>query len=246
MQNASFTWCDLSAYQPGKARSFYSNLFGWSYNKTKDAEGTSYWIGSTPKGEAAGLFEMPDKFKQIQLPSFWMPYIRVEDIGTTIEMAKTVGAIVEVEPTAFDELSKIALVRDPLGAGFTLYEGPDLGGRKEIPGHMVWNALYVSDAKSVIPFYRNLLGWDLKRESEGHYSIRNHGGETISAIYEVGEEIRGKYQFWANHFQVDDIVEACRLVHQEGGKVIYKDDHIGRPTVLCYDMDGAAFFLTTG
>lgn len=177
MAKGDFVWCDLSTFRVGTALEFYERLLGWSYIAISQLDGAPYQIASTEQGEAAGLFEMPEKFRRIGMPSFWMSYIQVGDMDSTVELAKGMGGKVEVGPVPFDEDSSIALIRDPLGAGFTIYQGAALRPRESAagPGRMIWNALYVSDAEAVTGFYETLFGWRISQDSglANTRSVRN-------------------------------------------------------------------------
>ena len=245
MAHGDFVWCDLSTFHVAGTRAFYGSLFGWRYETTNQPDGTPYHIASTGGREAAAVFEMPERFQVMGLPSFWMSYIAVDDIDAAVDTARTLGGKVEVEPMAFGDAEQIALVRDPLGAGFTLYQGSGLTPRpaKAAPGQMAWNALYVSDLLAVRTFYEALFGWQIADDpaQPGTATVRNASGTDISAIHEVDDALRGKDQFWGVHFAVADTDAAKADITAAGGQVIYED--ADGPTILARDADGAAFFI---
>jgi len=247
MAKGDLVWCDLSAFRAAEAKDFYTRLFGWTYHRLTQPDGSPYEVASTPAGEASGIFEMPETFRKIGLPSFWMPYIAVDSVEAACEQARRTGGKVEVGPTAFSPDEKIALIRDPLGAGFTVYEGSGLKPRPagERPGHMVWGALYVSDADAVKGFYEALFDWRISEDPmrPGAIGIRNARGAAVADIQELADEIRGPYQFWGVHFAVSDLRKAKADVEKNGGEIVHEDDGFGRPTVLAKDRDGAAFFV---
>lgn len=82
--------------------------------------------------------------------------VRVSEIAKEFDEAK-------VELTDDFYGGKIALIRDPQGAGFTIYDGGKLDSRKNKAGHMLWNELHVSSTSSVIPFYERLFGWTIRQ-----------------------------------------------------------------------------------
>lgn len=247
MPKGDFLWCDLSTFNVENTKGFYAELFGWTFQAMTQPDGSPYHIGSTAGGECAAIFEMPQKFQAIGLPSFWMSYVAVDDIDTTVEQARALGGKVEVGPVAFGGNASIALIRDPLGAGFTVYQGGDLQPRRPdaAPGQMAWNALYVSDAQAVTPFYEAIFGWDIAKDpsQSGVYTIRNSRGDAISAIHELPDDVRGKHQFWGVHFAVADMAGAKTQLLKGGGTVLYEEPASDGGTLLARDPDGAAFFL---
>ena len=251
MARGDFVWCDLSTFRIETALAFYEDLFGWSYNSIYQPDGTPYQIASTGQGEAAGLFEMPKKFQEIGMPSFWMSYIQVDNAAATVAEANRSGGKVEVGPVAFDESSQIALIRDPLGAGFTVYQGSDLQPRHGDmggPGQMIWNALYVSDPSAVTGFYEALFDWRISTDAgrPGVHAVHNEAGHQIASIHAASDQFRGGYEFWGVHFSVQDLAQALAGVGQGGGEVLGELDETARRGTLVRDPDGAAFFLVDG
>ena len=247
MANGDFVWCDLSAFNADRAKNFYGQLLGWRFEEISQPDGTPYFIAFAAVGESAGIFNMPDKFQKMELPSFWMSYIEVSDIQATVERARERGGKVEFGPQAFGDNGSFALIRDPLGAGFTVYEGSDLSPRMTdaASGHMAWNALYVSDAKLVMEFYANLLGWRISQDPliPNSWIIRDVKGQSISAIEEQSDEMRGGYQYWGVHFAIRDVSKAKANLAALGGRVLAEEETTSARILAAQDVDGAAFYL---
>ena len=247
MSAGDFVWCDLSAFNADRAREFYGRLLGWHFEEISQPDGTPYAIAFTSAGESAGIFDMPEPFQKMGLPSFWMSYVEVNDIRAAVERARERGGRVEFGPQAFGDNSSIALIRDPLGAGFTAYEGSDLSPRRRDAafGHMTWNALYVSDAQAVIEFYASLFGWQISRDPSrlDRWIVRNARGEQIAAIEEQSDEMRGGYQYWGVHFAVRDAGEAMTTLSALGARVLAEEVTEAATVLAAQDVDGAAFYL---
>ncbi|MEM8878817.1 MAG: VOC family protein, partial [Pseudomonadota bacterium] len=131
MAHGDFVWCDLSTFDVAGTRDFYGRLFGWSYDRIPQPDGSPYDVASINDVPQAGVFEMPEKFQKIGLPSFWMSYIQVDDAAAIVDLARQLGGKVEVGPIPYGEGALVALIRDPLGAGFTVYQGSDLSVRAQ-------------------------------------------------------------------------------------------------------------------
>lgn len=247
MAKGDFVWCDLSTFRVEDTKAFYTRLFGWTYDRLTQPDGSLYEMASTPAGEAAGLFEMPEKFQKIGLPSFWMPYIAVDSAEAACDRARRAGGKVEVSPLAWSEQDQIALIRDPLGAGFTVYEGTSLGSQRNLagPGRRVGCALYVSDAGAVRGFYEALFDWRIAPEpdSYGAFRVSTADGLSVADIYELSDDIRGRYQFWGIHFGVSDTAAAKADIEGSGGEILYDYESEAGPATLAKDPDGAAFFV---
>ena len=247
MAKGDFVWCDLSSIRVVETKSFYGRLFGWTYDRLTQPDGTAYEVAATPAGEAGAIFEMPETFQTLGLPSFWMPYIAVDSVETACEQASRAGGKVEVGPLAWSGEDRIALIRDPLGAGFTVHQGRGLKPRSagEAPGQRAWCALYVSDVGAVRDFYETLFDWRISADPtlSGGFRVRNARGVAVADILELSDELRGRYQFWGVHFAVSDLPEAIGEIERSGGEIVYRDQSPGLSTVLAKDPDGAAFFI---
>lgn len=239
MAHGDFIWCDLSTFHPAQTQAFYTSVFGWQFS------GEGYAIAHRADHPVAALYEMPEKFQNIKMPSFWMSYIAVDDVAQTVARATELGGKVEVGPTPFDGGGQFALIRDPLGAGFTVYEGTALDGALTGAGGRLGHELFVSDASAVIPFYTGLFGWQISAaQGEGH--AISHAGRIIAYLHEVPDPaIRGKEQYWAIVFDTAGApLEAfAQRVTQAGGQAVAQVELPDGPAMILRDPDGAAFFV---
>lgn len=243
MAHGDFVWCDLSTFRSEVTKNFYTVVVGWDYVRDRQPNGDPYFIAASRNRQQAGLFDMPAKFREIGLPSFWMSYIEVSNIEDTVARAEEFGGKIELKPTPYLKTSRIALIRDPLGAGFTVIEKPALPVRDDVAGagSMVWNSLYVSNAAAVIPFYEALFGWTSSIGDQPGHFILELGERHISDVVEVPEDIRGASEFWGVFIGVNDLNVAKDAAKHTGGKVLYETPE--DRSVLIQDPDGAALFL---
>ncbi len=236
MKKNHFIYADLSTYDLKTAMKFYTTVFDWEYYNS----GEDYWIALANNKEATGLYETPQKFQEMNMPSFWMSYIQVNSVEETVDLARALGGIVELVDLEAS-IGKIALIRDPLGAGFTVYEGDRLNVRtKDTLNTLVWNELFISDLSKVKDFYEGIFQWtiDVNNATYQHF-IYDTSGDQVGAISEVSDIIRGKYQYWGVYFAVNDIQEAKQKALDNGGSVVYEDENM---TIIA-DSYGAFFHL---
>ena len=212
---------------------FYGEVFGWKF---QDASG--YFVAMQGGTEIAGLYQTPEFFQKIRMPHFWMSYIVVADALATAEVAKEF-ADAKVELTDDFYGGKIALIRDPQGAGFTVYDGNKLNGRGNQTGQLVWNELHVSDASTVVPFYEKLFNWTISKSSDASYQIHDSNQNHISDILVLPNELKGKYEYWACTFAVDNLNSAKDRVIDNGGGVVYEEAH----RIMLHDDSEEAFFF---
>ena len=96
---------------------FYQAIFKWQFQAVGP-----YYVAYKNDKEIAGVYETPDFFKKIKMPHFWMNYIKVENLERITALAQALNGKIELTNEEFYG-GRIALIRDPMGAGFTVYEG---------------------------------------------------------------------------------------------------------------------------
>ena len=235
MKENTFVWADLSSYQPEKTKKFYENVFGWKYY-----EMDGYYTAYKGEKEIVGLYQTPIKFQEMNMPSFWMSYIQVDDVFETVEKATSLGAIIELiqEDTSF---GSVALIRDPLGAGFTVYDGNQLNARTNSEENtLIFNELHVSDANKVIQFYQEIFNWEIIQQSKDCWEVREpSSGERIANIFEIENTIKSKYEYWVCTFGVKDVKEVIEKIKSNKGVIVSEEGN----RVLCSDGSEAFFYI---
>jgi uncharacterized protein len=114
----SFCWADLMTTDPPRAAKFYSGLFGWKLETGQ--QGGDYlhikngeeFIGGVPPAGSAGP----------GVPSHWSLYFQVTDCDASTTKAKALGAAVYMPPTTMEGVGRWAVVADPQGASFSLFQ----------------------------------------------------------------------------------------------------------------------------
>lgn len=246
MDNTNFVWADLSTFDLEQTKLFYADLFDWQISGSPD----EYNLCLSKSGdEAAGQYVMPAFFQKIKMPSFWMSYIQVDDIQNVVKAARQQGGKVELGPEPFGgdiANGQIALIRDPLGAGFTVFEGEMLQGKDVYARHgrMVWNELYISEIETVQSFYENLFQWTIDRiGTSDRFDIKNSVGEPVGNIEQISNAIKGNLEFWGIYFSVSDLDHAMKVVNRHSGSIVYDDSSAGVRQLMVEDPQGAVFFL---
>ncbi|MEM1163435.1 MAG: VOC family protein, partial [Pseudomonadota bacterium] len=233
----AFVWCDLSAYDTGQAARFYSDLLGWSLSGEGDA--------TTATGDpVASIYAMPETFRDMGMPSFWMSYIAVPSVEDCVAKARTTGGKVEVEES-YGPDGQIALIRDPLGAGFTIYEGPMRAGASDHAeaGTRAGHALLVSSADAVAPFYTEMFGWLPVRQGDHLVAFVDDSGRQHAELHTVPSDDRGGFEYWAIAFTVNDLDAAADHVRANRGSVFGQGQLQSGRSLSVADGDGAAFHL---
>jgi uncharacterized protein len=113
--HGTFVWNELATGDVEKAKTFYAEALGWTYQEFPLPEG-SYWValsGDTMVGGLGGLETgaIPDTME-----SYWFSFIEVDDIDARISAARAQGAVVLRAPVNVPNVGRVAVLRDPTGA----------------------------------------------------------------------------------------------------------------------------------
>jgi predicted enzyme related to lactoylglutathione lyase len=113
--HGEFYWNELMTRDLERAKKFYADTLGWTFDPMSAGGGPTYWIIKTGGEMVGGLFDISGHdFDQV--PESWMSYIAVDDVDARV--AKAVKAGAQVMKPAFDipGVGRIAILREPGGA----------------------------------------------------------------------------------------------------------------------------------
>jgi predicted enzyme related to lactoylglutathione lyase len=116
----SLTWNDLSTTDPEAAERFYSELFGWEFQKVPGP--VDYWTITNGGRANGGMRVQHDQEVADGTPPNWMPYFGVESSESAVAKVGELGGQVIVS-TSEVPAGRFTVVRDPQGAVFALFEG---------------------------------------------------------------------------------------------------------------------------
>ncbi len=126
--HGTFYWNELCARDIGKAKKFYAETIGWSFEAMPMPGGGAYWVAKMADQPVAGMFDISGA-EFAGMPEQWMTYIAVDDVDTRAKRAVAAGATI-MKP-AFDVpgVGRIVILREPGGAGVGwMTPAPQAGG----------------------------------------------------------------------------------------------------------------------
>lgn len=248
MAQGEFLWCDLATFDVVTTLDYYRRLFQWEV-KTEDFNDNSvYYYVSSSKDVTAGVYEMPQEFKDQNMPSFWMSYIGVDDVVESLKLVEKLGGTLILGPATFGNGAKIAMVEDPTGARFTLFSGTYLQPRSTemIPGAHFWNELYTSDPEKSAAFYSELFGWAIESDHEdGNWRVNNLAGRLTTAFQDCSKAIEPlNVPQWTVCFAVEDL-ETFVMESFSGADGEAKWTRNANGAALCLKDPNGAIFLVS-
>jgi len=123
-EHGSATWLEVNTRDAERARDFYTRLFGATSEAMPGMEGPTYHTLKKGGQEVGGIMQMDEDHWPASIPSHWMPYFAVGDVGEAVQIAAEEGGAVQVPPF-YSPYGTIAVLADPDGAVFSVIE---LGG----------------------------------------------------------------------------------------------------------------------
>ena len=120
-EHGAIAWCELLTGDPAKAMKFYEGLLGVESETHPMSGGGEYHLLTVDGVGVAGVMQMPDHLSAMNVPPHWSTYFQVDDVDAALDMAKSRGAQVAMEPMDIPEAERrIAFLIDPQGAGVGL------------------------------------------------------------------------------------------------------------------------------
>lgn len=109
------SWFELQTTDPEKAKAFYTALFGWS---TGGDATYGEWIVN---GEhVGGVLKIDPSWGPV--PPNWSAYFTVENADETVAKVRDLGGKVYIPPKDIGSGGRFAVLSDPQGALFSVYE----------------------------------------------------------------------------------------------------------------------------
>lgn len=117
-----FCWMQLNSKDKGQSKSFYKELFSWSF-EDREQEECSYTVINTGEKEEGGIIEISEKCSCKECKPEWIPYVYVSDIDKYIKKAEELGAEILIGPKETGGgCGKFSIMKDPEGARIGIYE----------------------------------------------------------------------------------------------------------------------------
>lgn len=240
-------WLDLNTTDLEKAKAFYGALFGWELTDTGEEFG-HYNIATLNGASIAGVMLKAPEMGE--MPDSWTTYLAVDDADATAEAATAANGTVMFEPMAVGPLGTMAIIADPTGAAFGIWQpqehhGYEIWGEHGAPA---WHELMTLDFDAASAFYSSVFGVSVNTsESEvgPRYATFTIEGDDKAGLMDAnGLMPEGVPSNWVVYFGVNDTDAAIEVALANGGSVLAPAADIdwGRFALLA-DPHGAAFAI---
>jgi uncharacterized protein len=243
----TFCWPELSSHDQRAAEKFYSSLFGWTIRETPMGPDSHYTIFLKDGQDVSALAQMDKPQQEMGIPSHWLSYVSTPNVDASVEKAKQLGGTLVAGPFDVMEHGRMAVLSDPTGAAFALWQAKAHGGatRLDQPYSLVWTELMTTDPKKAQAFYTGLFNWGAEAMPMGEftYTLWKRGADNAGGMMQITPEMGPVPSHWLPYFGVENADATAKKAKDLGGKAVVEPrdiPNVGRFAVLV-DPSGGHF-----
>jgi uncharacterized protein len=244
----TFSWADLSTTDQEGAKTFYSGLFGWDAVDEPVGDGMTYSMMNIGGKPVAGISLQNEMQRQFGAPPAWNSYVTVESADDAADRAKKLGANVIAPPFDVMDVGRMAVIQDPQGGFFMVWEPKQHIGSGIVNAHgaLSWNELATADLDASAEFYGQLFGWQAEpfEGMEFPYRVIQNAGKSNGGIRPSQQN---EPTYWLVYFGTDDIDASLAKATELGATTLVGATDIGMGKIaILQDPQGAVFALFAG
>ena len=237
-------WIDTSQPDPDAACSFYGALFGWDLEETMPPGSPGrYFMARIRGGDVAAIGSIPEGAPSV---ATWNTYIWVDNADETTAKAEAAGGAVAIAPFDVMDAGRMAVLTDPEGAAFCIWQPNNHKGAKVVNEHgsLNFNTLTTRDRAAAESFYGAVFGWrpldiptgvmwmlpgygdHLEETTPGLRTQMGQMGapegfiDVVAALNPIADGDSDSPAHWGVSFAVDDITGVAAKARELGGQVV--------------------------
>ena len=238
-------WIDTSQPDPAAAAEFYGSLFGWELEDVMPPDaGGQYFMARIRGLDVGAVGSIPEGAPQV---ATWNTYIWVDSADDTAAKVREAGGNVVMEPFDVMDAGRMAVVTDPEGAMFMLWQANQNKGSQVVNEHGTnnFNNLNTRDLEGARAFYGAVFGWETLDLDGGAVMWRLPGygdhleeltpglrkgmeemgapsgfEDVVAGINQISADQPDTPAHWGLTFAVDDADAIAAQATELGGKVL--------------------------
>lgn len=235
-------WAELGTADVPKSGEFYTALFSWTVTTDPRAEAGGYTMATledTPVAAMSPLYA-PGQ------PVAWTVSFAVLDADATAARAAEEGGEVLMAPMDIFDNGRFAVLRDPTGAMFTIWQPRTFHGFGlwDEPGAPCWAELATRDVPAANAFYQALFGWSISDDAYAHLSAgdRRFGGVQDMSTSGVPDDVP---PHWLLYFRTQNAAASAEQAAELGARTLTQTFHLPGTGYFATlrDPQGAVFAL---
>lgn len=256
-------WVAHVSAEPAKAVDFYAAVFGWEVeNLMPDDQPGDYFVCRLRGRDVAAI--VSEHGAPAPPQAIWTTLVSVESADQTTAKAVAVGGTTVAEPFESPGGGRQAVLADPAGAVFSVWEPRGRQGAEVVnePGAWAMSALNSTDLNGSSAFYGALFGWQTETfgPSDAEVTLWKlpgyFGGEPSQPVARDviavtlpadGGGSGDTSPRWSVDFWVRDLEDAMEAVAERGGRAVvepYEVSGAGMMQAVVADPGGGILSLT--
>jgi len=247
--------CWIAAVEPDppRAAEFYTHLFGWETTELMPPGYPAHYLMCSLRGRKVAAIVSNDGAPPPPQP-LWATHISVTDTDETITRIEQASGSLIGAPFKSPAGGRMAVVADPDGIGFCLWEPGEHHGAQLVnePGAWAMSSLHTPDLEASRRFYGAVFGWQPEPFGDATlFRLPGYvGGEPgqpvprdVVAVMTPTSD--GVPPHWNVNFWVADTDATAAKAAQHGGSVLFAPfDTPGFRNAVLADPQGAAFSIS--
>jgi len=226
-----FVWFELLTPEVDRAKAFYAEALNWKIEPMDSIPGMHYDLIKVGDAGIGGIMKPP----MAGIPSHWLSYVSVEDVGATARKVADAGGKALADAMDIPSVGRIQPVQDPQGGVLALFRAAD-GDPPAVEGtgSFAWNELWTSDDGAALAFYEKVFGYTHEGWGpDGAYKILKSADQPRGGL--MKSPVEGVPTMWLPYVTVDSADDTVARVKRLGGEV-HKDPEdmpeVGRIAIL--------------
>ena len=268
-------WVDTQQPDVAAAMHFYGGVFGWEFEDIAPAGGTGGYVIATLNGREAAAVTGPRTGAPGSVAAgsvaagsdaaTWNTYVSVDEADSAVRHLLSAGATLKSAPADVGSGGVQAVLADPEGVEFRIWQARERPGAQAVNGPGGWNFsdLHTTDTEGAIAFYTKAFGWQFDHLDFGIMIRRPGYGDHLEATVDPNIRVRqsgdlvpsgfedavawvapaapGERPQWHVTFTVADRDRTAEDAERLGAIILGHDDTQWTRTVLIQDPGGAVF-----
>ena len=237
-------WVDTGQPDPQAALPFYRELFEWEFeNVMPEGSEGQYFIGRIRGGDVAAIGSIPEGAPSTAM---WSTYIWVDSAEETADRVRGAGGRVVMEPFDVMDAGRMAVLADPEGVTFNVWQAKDHKGATVVNEHgsLNFNGLVTRNPEGAKAFYGAVFGWKtlelpgsvmwtlpgygdhLEERNPGlRQQMSQMGGpdgfiDVVAALNPIADDDSDTPAHWSVTFGVDNADATAARASELGGEVV--------------------------
>ncbi|MBL9016383.1 MAG: VOC family protein [Myxococcales bacterium] len=239
-----FCWFEYVSKDAAKAQGLYGELFHWKTQSmpAPGLPGGQYTMIAAGEHTIGGYVPAPPG---APAHATWLAHLQVESAAKTVAAIEAAGGSVKMAPQAMGDLGTYAVVADPKGGVFALWQPrkPEAAEYRGVAGTWCWNELYTDAPEASVAFYATIGGFTdapMDMGPMGTYHVLESAGKPRAGV--MTSPMPGIPQHWLPYVQVASTDDTAARAKRLGFELVVPPDdipNVGRFSVL-RDPQGAA------